>query len=87
MIKKEIPVPGVGVFVLCPGKDNINVMLTHPVHGDYLMTPIVVEWGDIEDMDIIYEKFKDLQMKAFKPVAEALGVMYSNRTLYEALNE
>jgi hypothetical protein len=83
MIKKEIPVKDVGTFILWPRLDGVTVELV-PI-GFAGMNPIKVEWGDIEDMDIIFEKFQDLQMKSFKPVAEALGVMYTNRELYKAL--
>lgn len=86
MIKKEVPVAGVGTFSLCPFKDKVIVELD-PINRFDDMQPVTVFWDQMTDMEVMYEKFQDLRMKAFKPVAEALGVMYSNRQLYEALIE
>ena len=84
MIRKEVPVPGIGVYSLCPSKDKVVVELDH-ISKTESMAPIIVLWDEMTDMEALYEKFKEMRLKAFRPVAEALGVMYTNRHIYEAL--
>ena len=84
MLKKEIPVAGVGVFSLCPREGDVLIELAH-VSPRVEMPPIVILWEEMNDMEALYEKCKEMQLKSFKPVAEALGTMYYNRALYEAL--
>lgn len=84
MIKKEISVANVGVLGLSATEDMVVVELEYFAPRDP-MTPVALQWDDITNMDIIYDRFQDLQMKTFKPLAEALGVMYANRELYKAL--
>jgi hypothetical protein len=84
MLKKEITVAGVGVFSLCPRQDDVLIQLAH-FSPRVEMLPITILWDEMTNYEVLYEKCKEMQLKSFKPVAEALGVMYNNRTLYEAL--
>ncbi len=86
MLKKEVPVPDVGVFSLIPFRDTVVVELD-PISSILAMAHITILWEEMTDMDALYEKCKEMQLKSFKPVALALATMYSNRTLYEALQE
>ncbi len=84
MLKKDVPVTGVGVFSLCPNKDHVAITLA-PITPLGNMPMIIISWDEMIDMEALYEKCKEMQLKSFKPVAEALGTMYYNRELYEAL--
>ncbi len=84
MIKKEVPVPDVGTFSLCLFTDQVWVELD-PLDKSNRMQPIGILWEELTDFEVLFEKCKEMQLKSFKPVAEALGVIYTNRALYEEL--
>ncbi len=84
MIKKDVTVPGVGVFSLCPSTVGVGITM-HAYSQMDGMAPIEITWEEMLDVESLYEKCQEMKVKSFKPVVEALGVMYNNKTLYEAL--
>jgi len=76
-----------GTYYLNPTKDK--VVLTGPLVQGSLPggEPIEILWADMENLPLLADALGDLKVKVFRPVVEALGVMYSNRALYEALIE
>jgi hypothetical protein len=84
MIKKEVVVPDVGIFILSPRIDSVIIEL-RPLSALEAMPVIVIRWEEMTDFDALCEKCMEMKLKAFRPLVEALGIMYSNRRLYEAL--
>lgn len=46
---------------------------------------VSVGWDKLNDMEFLAEAFGDCTVKVFRPIVEQLGIVYSNRHLYEAL--
>jgi hypothetical protein len=76
-----------GHFNLIPFKDKVLVepcFQLRSLDGQYT---VEIMWEEMLNFPVLVETLGKLRMEAFKPVAEALGVMYANRHIYEALIE
>jgi len=82
MIKKHFSTPA-GEATLCFVPEFVTVVF--PTHVGAEDDAVSVPWDKLNDVEFLAEAFGDCTVKVFRPIVEQLGVVYSNRHLYEAL--
>lgn len=83
MITKHFDTPS-GQAKLCFVRQYVTVVFPHALAGcedDAVSVP----WDKLDDVEWLAEAFGDCTVKVFKPIVEQLGLVHTNKAVYEVL--
>jgi hypothetical protein len=89
MLQQKVPVPGLhnAHFNLIPGRDKVIIEPSVELKSLDNQRTVEITWEEMLNLPVLADKLGNMRVSAFRPVVEALGVMYANKHIYEALIE